>query len=707
MPELLIEIGTEELPVSYIPPAVQQFSQLVTETLKEADIPFSKVETFATPRRFGLAIADVAEKGLDKTEEVTGPPVKAAFDADGTPKLPAIKFAEKYGLKVEDLQRKQTPKGEYLTAVYHTPGAETEKLLAEKLPQLLRQLHFPKSMRWGTVKTPFARPIHWICAIFGGKILKFQFAEVESSDQSRGHRFLAPEPFKVENYDQFLRELRERYVLAKPKERMELIESESKKLAREAGGELLPDPEMLEFNAYITEYPVPLLATYEEKFLELPRELLYTVMRHHLKCFAVTDSDGNPKPYFIAVSNIKAKDPSKIKNGYVRVLRARLADAEFFYREDLKTGLDSMVPKLDRVIYHSKLGSYGDKVRRLEASIEPLAQLLGLTEVKEKALRAAHLCKADLVSNMVYEFPELQGIMGKYYALAAGEDPEIAEAIREHYLPAGADDDLPETKTGQILAVAERLDTLAGGFAAGLKPTGSADPYGLRRQAIGLLRILLHYRYPAPLDKLLDVALKNLSDKVKAPEKLKGELLSYLRERLLQIWLGRGHHRDYAEAAATDLLISKYPPHLLEKFLSELAEAAKKGVLQKLAFSFKRVNNILKAAVKKKELKGYFGLGRPAEELPPIDEKLLVESQELQLYQTLNSVKGRVLELLERGEFSAALQALTELREPIDALFDNVMVMAKERELRQNRLALLSHIAQLAFINFTQIQTDN
>ncbi len=717
--ELFLEIGVEEMPAGYIIPAGNELATLLQKRLEQALISCGDAKTFSTPRRLGVVIQDVATSGEDRTNEMIGPPTRVAFDKDGAPRVPAQKFAEKVGLPLDQIERKEMPKGEYLVAHQVEKGKVTVAFLNEVIPETLRQLSFPKVMRWGAESQAFARPVHWLCARLGDQPLTFAFASINSGTQSRGHRFLAPDNFEVESFAQYEAQCRKQYVLIDPEERKKIIIEQGNKLAQEVGAELWKDDALFTLNANLTEYPVPLVAHYEEHYLSLPKELLRTSMKNHLKCFALVDREGELVPHFMAVANLPSTDEAKVRSGFQRVLRARLADAEFFYREDHKKTLDTMGEKLDRVIYQSKLGSYGDKVRRVTSQVATVAKELGLPDATTNAQRAATLYKADLASEMVYEFPELQGIMGKYYAIHQEEEAEVAEAIQEHYLPAGQDDPLPQTDAGKVLAIAERLDTLVGGFGAGLKPTGSADPYALRRQAIGLLRILKEHELSGRLSHLLDAAAKPLSGILEDTEAITQDVLQFLLTRLVQILRNDGWPRDQVDAVCVISLIGRYPLVQLNQLLEALQEAVQSGLLAGLAYSFKRVNNILKAAAKKGDTAPYPGLGSLLfqEEAPAIDTSLLeaeVEAElngiETTLFQTYESVRKKVEQALANADFRTGLQVLLELREPIDNMLGDekkkgVRVNAKDDALRTNRLQLMRGIARLAFLDFSRIDT--
>lgn len=723
--ELFFEIGMEELPASFVMPALQQLAEGIRAHLDDALIDRGTVHTFATPRRLGVVIDDVALQGKDRHREEFGPPVKIAFEEDGTPRMPALKFAEKLGQSIETIGRKEKDgKGEYLCAQVVDSGVQTSAFLQETIPSILQALHFPKTMRWGSEPTAFARPVHWLCARLGSDVLSLSFAGIQSGTTSRGHRFLAPDTFEVENYAQFKEECAQRYIVLDPQERMDIILKGARELAESVDGALWEDQGLLELNAQLSEYPIPILASYEADYLALPDEVLRTSMRNHLKCFAVVDAQGELLPYFIPVAGLPSTNFEKVREGFQRVLRARLADAQFFYDEDRKASIDALVPQLDKVVYQADLGSYGDKVRRVAAQAKDVAAELGYAEHAEHSHRAAQLYKADLNSAMVYEFPELQGIMGREYALHSNEPKEVALAIVEHYLPAGAEDEPPQTPAGQVLAVAERLDTLVGGFGVGLRPSGSADPYGLRRQAITLLRILKEHKLPGRLAPLLSLAAGPLAQHVQDQDATCKEVLGYLRDRLPQIFTQDGWSRDLIDAVCVEALIGRYPIYQLDQLFEALQKALQSGLLAGLAYSFKRVSNILRQGVKKIEsndplladlaeterthIASYRGLGTLTftESAPNIDVEQLKEEQERALYACVEQVESVVDQALQEARFGDAFEALLQLREPIDAMFDNVMVMANDAALLINRLALLRKIARLAFLDFGKIDTS-
>ncbi|HAA59099.1 MAG TPA: glycine--tRNA ligase subunit beta [Myxococcales bacterium] len=707
--ELFLEVGAEEVPASYIGPAVEQLANDIKQSLQDARIAFGEVNTFGTPRRFGVVLSDVAEIGEDETQEIEGPPVRIAFDDEGNPKVPAQKFAERFGLSVDQLERIDTPKGEKLCARVLNKGVQTTTHLETQLPSILAGLSFPKTMRWGTEKTRFTRPVHWLCALFGETPLSFSFAGATSGNKSRGHRFLAPEEFEVKGYAQFQEEIRKRHVIIDPQERTRMILEGGRDVCSAKGVSLVEDPELIDLNAYLSEYPKPLLAHFEEKYLVLPDELLKMSMKKHLKCFAVADDTGALKPHFVPVAGLNSTNEEVVINGFQRVLRARLADAQHFFEKDQKQRLEDRVETLDRMTFQSKLGSYGDKARRLELLASTVAEEVGLADVAEHAKRAATLCKADLVTDMVIEFTDLQGVMGRYYALADGEPEAVAWAIEEHYLPQQQDDPVPPSKTGQVVALCDRLDTLVGGFAVGLRPSGSTDPYGLRRQTIGILRILKEHELPGRLGAMVEHAVDALGEIVTEKDVVVRDVIEYMQGRLKQMLLSDGWERDLVDAVCVPALIRRWSMPQLLTLLSSLQEAVQSGVLAGLAYSFKRVNNILTAAAKKKIVSDYEGLGAAFFSDAPaaVEASVLQEEIEKTLLETTKQVQDGLHDQLAKSDFAGALKKLLTLQQPIDAMFDHVMVMAEDEALRDARLALMKMIAQLAFVDFKSINTES
>ncbi|HSR10939.1 MAG TPA: glycine--tRNA ligase subunit beta, partial [Thermodesulfobacteriota bacterium] len=516
MSELLLEIGTEEIPSAFIPRALEEMQSLLAEEFRSNRIPCKEIKALGTPRRLVLTATGMASSQEGRVVENVGPAKRIAFDEQGNPTKAAMGFARGQGVRVEDLQVVKTEKGEYVCARREEKGVETSGILPDILPRLISSIHFPKSMRWMDLENAFVRPIHWILALFDGKTVPFQIGNVSSGSLSRGHRFMAPGSFQVKDLADYLIKLKNSFVIVNPEERRELILAEVKKAAAEVSGAAVADPGLLEIVTYLVEYPVALRGGFSRDFLSLPREVLISAMREHQRYFSIAGENGSLLPYFVAVSNTKPRDPKVVIRGNERVLQARLADAKFFFVEDQKVPLAQRVEGLKKVVYHSKLGTSYEKVMRIKGVSEYLASRVN-PELRETVERAALLCKADLITGMVGEFPSLQGTMGRVYARLSGEREEVAQAIYEHYLPTSAGGDLPKSAPGAILSMADKLDTVCGCFGVGLIPTGTADPYALRRQTLGIINIILDKRYALNLGEMAEKSLELLREKIERP----------------------------------------------------------------------------------------------------------------------------------------------------------------------------------------------
>ncbi|MDO9264623.1 MAG: glycine--tRNA ligase subunit beta, partial [Desulfosalsimonadaceae bacterium] len=486
MNRLLVEIGTEEIPAGYIQPALKSFSAILVKKMADARIQHGEVQTYGTPRRLAIMVADVAPKQLSLSTEMMGPPERIGMDASGKLTVAAQKFAEKTGVPASQLKIKETEKGRYLYAVKTERGAASRKVFAEMLPEVILSVPFPKSMRWADLTIQFARPIHTIAALLGADVIPFRVGNVNSGRSTFGHRFMKPGKIKLTSSEDYLKSLSEAWVLADSRQRKEILEKQMTEAVALINGRVIEDDELVETVAHLIEYPAAIVGRFDDAFLELPKEILITAMREHQKYFAVVDQKDQLMPYFVAINNTKAKDMALVTKGHERVLRARLSDAQFFFTTDLKTSLDDQVEKLKSVLFQANLGSMYDKTRRVEQLSDRLTKAEGCEDDKSRAIaRAAHLCKADLVSHAVIEFPKLQGIMGRVYALRQNETVPTATAIEEHYRPTYSGGPLPETPEGSVLSIADKMDSICGCFSVGLVPTGAADPYALRRQANG------------------------------------------------------------------------------------------------------------------------------------------------------------------------------------------------------------------------------
>ena len=672
--ELFLEIGCEEIPAGFIPRATAAMAAIITKELAVARLSFSEIKTLATPRRLVLVVKGIPTVQPDAEITATGPSLKAAYDADGKPTKAAEGFARGQGVDVSALQTITTDKGEYLFVSKHETGRPTYELLTELLPALVANIPFKKSMRWGNQEVRFVRPVHWIVALFDGMVVPFSFGTIESGKVSRGHRFMANAPFPVTDFAGYLVECERHFVIPDPEKRKEIIRRETHRVAIAAGGHLLPDEELLEQVAYLVEYPSAVHGTFSSEFLKVPKEVLITSMRSHQRYFSIVDANGGLLPGFITINNTLSEDPSVVVKGNERVLRARLSDARFFFEEDQKVRLDERVESLKKVVYQQKLGTSFEKMERFKSLAEGLADQLN-PAVKAQTSRAAWLCKADLVSGMVGEFPEVQGIMGREYALLEGESADVANAIAEHYLPTQAGGELPASDIGAFVSIADKLDTICGCFGVGLIPTGAADPYALRRATIGIIAIILDKTYRLSLHSLIEDSLGLLSAKLTRPkEQVASDVLDFFRARFINL-LGSSFAADAVDAAIAagfDDLVD------VKARIAALAEFKTHPDFEPLTVAFKRVGNIIKEGVD-----------------APVDPSLFQDDAERVLYAAIQSVKSSADGLISSGEWLDALTKIATLRGPVDRFFDKVMVMADDQQVRTNRLALLTTIARL------------
>jgi glycyl-tRNA synthetase beta chain len=654
--ELFLEIGTEEIPAGFLKPAMLDLERLMRKELETARIAFGGIRTFATPRRLAISVAGVATEQERQELTAAGPSVKVAFDEQGNPTKAAIGFARANGVEVSDLSRMETDKGTYVFISKVIEGRPTADLLPEILPRVIGAIPFRKSMRWKDLDTRFARPVHWIVALFEGLVVPFRFGNLEAGNISRGHRFMAPDPFPVQGVSSWLEEAERRFVIPDPEKRKAIIAREIERVAHATGGELNADEELLDEVACLVEDPSPLCGAFEEKYLELPRELLITSMREHQRYFTMVDREGKLLPRFITVSNTRVEDPAVVVQGNERVLRARLSDAMFFWKEDRKVKLESRLDALSDLAV--------DMARRLDPEVEALTE------------RAARLAKCDLETGMVYEFPELQGIMGREYARLEGEDPRVATAIHEHYLPIQAGGELPTDNVGAFVSIADKVDTICGCFGVGLIPTGTADPYGLRRNAIGILNIILDRGFRLSIPDLIHRSVGLLAEKLTRPApEVRNDVLEFIRLRFFNMLTAQGHPQDVVDA----VLSASFDDSLdAQARVRALAEMKGREDFLPLAVAFKRVVNIIKGGV--------------GEEANPA---LFQESCERDLFSALQKVRSESGEKVRSGDYAGALQTIATLHEPVDAFFEGVMVMAREEAVKVNRLALLTGVARL------------
>jgi len=676
--DLLIEIGTEEIPAAFFPRCLEDLERLILEGLDAARLEHGGARRFGTPRRLALLVSGVAEQQPDLSRDEVGPPVRAAFDAEGKPTRAAQAFAQKLGIDVSALERRMTPKGEYLAGTVEEKGLPAQEVLPAILLKGVSQIPWRKSMRWGDVADAFARPIHWILTRFGDDAIPITFAEVQSGGETMGHRFLANHRIEIPNPAAYVEALRAAQVIVDPDERKEAVRAAAEQGAAQAGGKLLADDELLEHVTWLVERPSPITGSFATSYLDLPKEVLVSEMKGHQKYFSVTSAEGTSLlPAFVAIANTPVKDPQLARRGFERVLNARLSDGRFFFDEDRKIPLIDQVERLDKVTFQQKLGSIGEKVARLRENARWLAEALDLGQEKRAHIdRAATLAKADLVTGMVGEFPELQGTMGREYALAAGEPPEVALGIFEHYLPRGHHDELPSSHVGAVVGIADRIDTIAGIFGVGKPPTGTADPFGLRRASLGIIHVVLAKGYRFSLSGLVAAAIGQLGDKVANPSALQEQILDFFRGRLKSLW-SEEHDAEVIEAvlnAGFDDLVSAR--QRLQAVDSMLGDAA----FRSLAEGFSRTNIVEKAD------------GLLSGDVNPA---LFEKPVEGALYESLLAAQEQVASDLVAGDYARALQALTALRQPLDTFFTEVMVMAEETQVRDNRLRLLTELREL------------
>jgi len=676
MKELLLEIGAEEIPAGFVPQALIDLERIAQRELEASRVDFDGIKTFGTPRRLVLVIEAVSEKQRDEESKKIGPSKQAAFDVQGNPTKAAIGFAKGQSVPVESLTLVQTEKGEYLCAVRKEQGRPTVELLAAFLPKWILSIPFQKSMRWADVPIRFARPIHWVLALFGGEVVPFEVGNIRSGNSTYGHRFMHSGPIPVKDFQSYLQKTREAFTIVDPMERKKRIEEEMIREGARVSGRILSDEDLLDEVNFLVEYPVALCGTFDGKFLSLPREVLIHSMKEHQRYFPVEDDHGKLLAHFVCISNIDPRSREVVVKGNEKVLRARLSDAAFFFEDDLKIPLDRRVEQLKKVVFQAKLGTSYEKMVRFKQLALWMVQRID-PQLREAVERASHLCKADLVTGMVGEFPKLQGIVGREYARLSGERPEVSEAIYEHYLPGFAGDRLPSGPVGDIVSIADKMDTIVGCFGVGLVPTGTADPFGLRRQALGIIRIIVEKKYPFSLRELIGESEKQLKEKMeRTVEEVRNDVLDFFRVRYQNFLLDRKVPFDVTEAVLS-VSFDELPD--VHGRIDALQKAREWKDFESIVIAFKRAMNILK--------------GSPPE--GQITPSLFAESAEQSLYQSFLRAKEKIDSLLKKRDYPAALLEMTRMKKPIDDFFDGVMVMVEDGTIRNNRLALLDEIGKL------------
>ncbi len=686
---LLFELGCEEIPSRFIPGAMVQLKTEAAKILEEYRLTHGLIETWGTPRRLVLMIAELEEAQPDVVEEVKGPPVDRAYDEQKNPTKALLGFIQGHGVKLDAVREEKIKDALYIMIRKEIDGRPTLELLPEILPKLIQKLSFPRPMYWQQKEIRFARPIRWLLALYGSHSLQFQYAGIEAGKVTYGHRFLAPGPFNVDSADHYFKLINDKYVIVDQDKRKAMILEQLQQKAAENGGVALVDESLLEEVTYLVEYPVAVDGTFDSAYLELPQEVPITSMQYHQRYFPIVEQEsGRLLPSFVGISNNRFNE--NIRKGYTKVLSARLADGRFFFNEDRKLPLEGYIDKLKNVVFLESLGTIDQKRQRLVELTGLLGKKLecSVSQVEE-AVRVAHLCKADLVTSMVKEFPELQGVMGREYALLSNEPEAVATGIYEHYLPRSSGDLLPEAMPGALVSLADRIDTLAGCFAIGIQPTGSQDPYALRRQAQGAIAILNKFKMELSLDDYISLGLKtltlNLNIESAKKEGLRATLNDFLVQRIRFMLQEKEIEHDLAEAVLN--VPFKAVAEIFERALV-LKDYLNGPLLDEVIVAYNRVANLAGKA-----------------EGGKVEKALFENIAEKELLRTLQAVENAL-----KGQSDPAfiLEKLQLLKQPIDHFFDNVMVMVEDEKLCRNRLNLLAALRQTfnRLADFSKLQAS-
>ncbi|CAM3960037.1 glycine--tRNA ligase subunit beta [Paenibacillus alkaliterrae] len=677
--DLLLEIGLEEVPARFVRGAMNQLKEKTVKWLSDSRIEHGGVDAFATPRRLAVLVRDVAEKQTDMNEEAKGPARKIAQDEQENWSKAALGFARSQGVETDQLYFQELSGVEYVYAKKNSIGADTTSLLPEGLLSIITSMSFPKNMRWGTHELRFVRPIRWLVALFGKEVIPFEITNVKTSNVSRGHRFLGSDA-TVHEPSHYIERLREQHVIVDVSEREQLIITQIKELVKEKGWEIAVKEDLLEEVLFLVEYPNVLFGGFEPEFLHIPQEVLITSMREHQRYFPVFNGEGQLQPYFVTVRNGDLKSIELVAKGNEKVLRARLSDAKFFYEEDHKLTIEHALSKLENIVYHEELGSVADKVRRIRETADLISKHLLIDgQTAQDISRAADICKFDLVSQMVYEFPELQGIMGEDYARKAGEREAVARAINEHYQPRFAGDLAPSDSTGTIVSLADKIDTIVGCFSIGIIPTGSQDPYALRRQAAGIVQIILAHGLRLQLHDLYDAALavhENRGLKRNATD-IRKDLSDFFALRVKNVLSEQGVRYDVIDAVMAFGFADLRSTIERAAVVQLLAAGEDRAEFKLTVEQFNRVSNLASKATSN-----------------TVDPSLFAEQVETDLYEQWLAQRPTFLTAIEQGDITKAVQSLTSLKPFIHTYFEKVMVMSPDEAIRANRLSTLASIAE-------------
>jgi len=686
--DLLIELGTEELPPMALKKLSDAFTRGIEDGLKGAQLNFGQVDSYATPRRLAVVIHGLDVSQPNRDVEKRGPAIKAAYDADGNPTRALEGFSRSCGISPDQLEKIETPKGEWLVYREQQTGEQTSQLIPDIIRDSLHKLPIPKRMRWGALESEFVRPVQWLVILFGDEVVDSEILSQNSGRTTRGHRFHCPEPITIDSPANYAARLKEQgRVIADYAERRALIEQQVIAAAKDSGGVAVIDPNLLDEVTGLVEWPTAVVGCFNEKFLEVPPECLISAMKGHQKYFHMLDERQRLLPNFITLSNIESSNPDVVRHGNERVITPRLTDARFFWEQDCKNSLESHLGGLAKVVFQKQLGTLRDKTDRIVELSQTIAAELGID--REQVALAAMLSKCDLMTEMVGEFPDLQGLMGYYYARNEGIAETTAKALDECYMPRNAADDLPAGEIGQVVAIADRIDTLIGIFGIGQKPSGTKDPFALRRASLAVLRIMIEKRLSLDLEQLLRQASENLKSQLTEDadslllENLKDqtialEALDYIFERVNAYYQDRGVNHSVIDAV---LALRPTSPLDLDQRISAVQEFKKLDEAESLAAANKRIGNIL----------------RKAEERIPdsYDSALFIEEAETTLASQLEKVSSAVVPLFSQREYTEGLKQLAHMRNPVDRFFDDVMVMADDDAVRINRLALLKRLNKL------------
>lgn len=674
----VLEIGTEELPARLIKNALEQLKNNADKMLKDERVAYESIETYSTPRRLVLIIDGLKDKQDTLKESVRGPAKRIAYDDQGKPTKALQGFMRGKNITLEDIYIEEHNGEEYAYGNIIKEGKDIKEVLSNNMAKLIKSIVFPKSMKWGGKNLRFARPIRWLMSILNDQVVVFDLEGIVASNITRGHRFLGGSHIEIKSIDEYFDKLKDNYVIADQNKRKEMIGYASERLVKEKGGNILSEGGLLDEVTNIVEYPTPIIGRIKEEYLKLPKDVIITPMKEQLRFFPVVDDRGRLLPYFITVRNGNEDHIDIVRKGNEKVLEARLEDAKFFYYDDIKEPLEDYIESLKTIVFQEELGTLYDKTIRIQKLAKKAGDYLEVGEETQKNTnRAAYLAKADLASKMVNEFAELQGKMGMEYARQSNENEIVSTAIYEQYLPRYAGDDLPTTTAGALLSIADKLDTISGIFAIGIQPTGSQDPYGLRRQALGIINIILEKKWELNIEELVDFALyiyvedNNLVFNYKS---VKSEIMKFIQGRVKNMFIDMGIRYDIVDAVIdigiNDIYDLKIRANKLNDYLN------KEGLADVL-FAFNRVVTLAKKASSYE-----------------VKRDLLVEEQEIELYDAFNGVEEEILNSLDDKEYDKALEQFIVLKDPIDDFFDNVMVMVEDEAIKDNRLNLLGKISK-------------